>query len=169
VKLAPEGGSDPILVRLKCRLLEKRPVMPVKTGPLLCRIQPSILALSPDLSDCRNRGLHDIGLLHLHVSFTVKNDGTIEGAEVPQVYLGIDYAGESPLRLGGWSKIHLKPGASQQVDITVSPRTQSIWDTSATDWRYIPDAAAYVGSSKNQRYPLARSANRDALASRDGG
>jgi hypothetical protein len=27
------------------------------------------------------------------VSFTVKNDGTVEGAEVPQVYLGIDYAG----------------------------------------------------------------------------
>ncbi|HEY6769821.1 MAG TPA: fibronectin type III-like domain-contianing protein, partial [Candidatus Sulfotelmatobacter sp.] len=83
----------------------------------------------------------------LHVSFTVKNDGTVEGAEVPQIYLGIDYAGEPPLRLGGWSKIRLKPGESQQVDITVSPRTQSVWDTSATDWRYIPDAVAYVGSS----------------------
>ncbi|WP_254063652.1 glycoside hydrolase family 3 protein [Granulicella sp. S190] len=83
----------------------------------------------------------------LHVSFTVKNDGTVEGAEVPQVYLGIDYAGEPPLRLGGWSKVRLKPGESQQVDITVSPRTQSVWDTSASDWRYIPDAVAYVGSS----------------------
>ena len=45
------------------------------------------------------------------------------------------------------SKIRLKPGESQQVNITVSPRTQSVWDTSATDWRYIPDAVAYVGSS----------------------
>src|SRR5580698_8863779 len=61
-KVAPEGGGDPILVRLKCRLQEKRP--PVKTGLLLCSIQPSIQALSPDLSDCRSRGLCDIGLLH---------------------------------------------------------------------------------------------------------
>jgi len=41
----------------------------------------------------------------------------------------------------------LKPGESQQVDITVSPRTQSVWDVPATDWRYIPNAVVYVGSS----------------------
>jgi beta-glucosidase len=83
----------------------------------------------------------------LHVSFSVKNDGALAGGEVPQVYLGIDYPAEPPLRLGGWSKIHLKPGESQQVDITASSRTQSVWDTSVADWRYIPDAVAYVGSS----------------------
>jgi beta-glucosidase len=83
----------------------------------------------------------------LHLSFSVKNDGALAGAEVPQVYLGVDYAGEPPLRLGGWSKINLKPGELQQVNITVSPRTQSIWDTSANDWRVIPDTVVYVGSS----------------------
>jgi hypothetical protein len=45
-------------------LQEKRPATPVKTGLLLCSIQRSIQALSPDLSDCRNRGLRDIGLLN---------------------------------------------------------------------------------------------------------
>jgi beta-glucosidase len=83
----------------------------------------------------------------LHVSFFVKNDGALAGAEVPQIYLGVDYAGEPPRRLGGWSKIHLKPGEQQQVNITVSPRTQSIWDTSANDWRVIPHTVVYVGSS----------------------
>ena len=83
----------------------------------------------------------------LHVSFSVKNDGALAGAEVPQVYLGIDYPGEPPRRLGGWSKIQLKPGELQPVNITVSPRTQSIWDTSANDWRVIPDTIVYVGSS----------------------
>jgi beta-glucosidase len=83
----------------------------------------------------------------LHVSFSVKNDGALAGGEVPQVYLGIDYPAEPPLRLGGWSKIHLKPGEVQQVNITISPRTQSIWDTSANDWRFIPDSVVYVGSS----------------------
>lgn len=83
----------------------------------------------------------------LHVSFSVKNDGTVAGAEVPQVYLGIDYAGEPPLRLGGWDKLHLNPGEVQQARITLSPRTQSIWDTSVSDWRVIPDAVVYVGAS----------------------
>jgi beta-glucosidase len=83
----------------------------------------------------------------LDVSFSVKNDGSSTGAEVAQVYLGIDYAGEPPLRLAGWSKIRLKPGEAQQVNITVSLRTQSIWDTSADDWRVIRDAVVYVGSS----------------------
>jgi beta-glucosidase len=83
----------------------------------------------------------------LHVSFSVKNDGALAGAEVPQIYLGIDSAGEPPLRLGGWSKIRLKPGELQQVNISVSPRTQSIWDTSTNDWRVIPDTVVYVGSS----------------------
>ena len=83
----------------------------------------------------------------LHVSFSVKNDGAVRGAEVPQIYLGIDYAGEPPLRLGDWSKIQLNPGQSQKVNIVISPRTQSIWDTSANDWRVIPDAAVYVGVS----------------------
>ena len=83
----------------------------------------------------------------LHVSFSVKNDGAVRGAEVPQVYLGIDYAGEPPLRLGDWSKIQLNPGQAQKVNIAIQPRTQSIWDTAANDWRVIPDAVVYVGAS----------------------
>jgi beta-glucosidase len=83
----------------------------------------------------------------LHVSFSVKNDGAVAGAEVPQVYLGIDYAGEPPLRLCDWSKIQLNPGKAQKVNIVISPKTQSIWDTSANDWRVIPDAVVYVGAS----------------------
>lgn len=83
----------------------------------------------------------------LHVSFSIKNDGGVAGAEIPQVYLGIDFAGEPPLRLGGWSKVRLNPGEVQQLSITVSPRMQSIWDTSANDWRIIPDTIVYVGAS----------------------
>jgi beta-glucosidase len=83
----------------------------------------------------------------LHVSFSVKNDGTVAGAEVPQVYLGINYTGEPPLRLGGWDKIHLNAGEIRQVSIALSPRMQSIWDMSQNDWRVIPDAAVFVGAS----------------------
>jgi beta-glucosidase len=61
--------------------------------------------------------------------------------------MGIDYAGEPPLRLSGWSKISLNPGEAQKVNLVISPKTQSIWDTAAKDWRVIPNAVVYVGAS----------------------
>jgi beta-glucosidase len=35
----------------------------------------------------------------------------------------------------------------KQVNISLSPKAQSIWDTSANDWRVIPDSLVYVGAS----------------------
>ncbi|MFZ1135600.1 MAG: glycoside hydrolase family 3 C-terminal domain-containing protein [Candidatus Korobacteraceae bacterium] len=83
----------------------------------------------------------------LTVVFTVKNEGSLEGAEVPQVYLGINDKDEPPLRLVGFSKINVKPGESRQVRITISPRMQSIWSVDANDWKFIPDSRVYVGAS----------------------
>ena len=83
----------------------------------------------------------------LTVVFTVKNEGSLEGAEVPQVYLGINDKDEPPLRLVGFSKTNLKPGESKQVHITISPRMQSIWSVDANDWKFIPDSRVYVGAS----------------------
>ncbi len=83
----------------------------------------------------------------LTVVFTVKNEGSLEGAEVPQVYLGINDKDEPPLRLVGFSKINLNPGDSKQVRITISPRMQSIWSVDANDWKFIPDSRVYVGAS----------------------
>jgi beta-glucosidase len=81
------------------------------------------------------------------VAFTVKNDGSIAGAEVPQVYLGINDKDEPPMRLVGWSKIDLKPGESRQVSISISPRQQSIWSVDANGWKFIPGSRVYVGAS----------------------
>jgi beta-glucosidase len=81
------------------------------------------------------------------IAFTVKNDGRVTGAEVPQVYLGINDRNEPPMRLVGWNKIDLKPGESHQVTISVSPRQQSIWSVDANDWKFIPGSRVYVGAS----------------------
>jgi beta-glucosidase len=81
------------------------------------------------------------------VAFTVKNDGPVAGAEVPQVYLGISDESEPPLRLVGWSKIYLKPGESKPISIDISPRMQSVWSVDANDWRFIPGSHVYVGAS----------------------
>lgn len=83
----------------------------------------------------------------IDVSFTVRNDGRVAGAEVPQVYLGVPYSGEPPRRLVGWEKIGMSPGEARRVRMTVTPRMQSVWDTSRNGWRYVPGGTVYVGAS----------------------
>ncbi|SMF99292.1 beta-glucosidase family protein [Burkholderia singularis] len=83
----------------------------------------------------------------LDVSFNVRNDGGVAGAEVPQVYLGVPYKDEPPRRLVGWEKISLNPGQTQRVHIPVSARMQSVWDTSRNGWQFVPGATVYVGAS----------------------
>lgn len=81
------------------------------------------------------------------VAFMVKNDGAVAGAEVPQVYLGIQDKDEPPVRLVSWSKIDLKPGESRQVTMSVSPRQQSTWSVDVNNWKFIPGSRVYVGAS----------------------
>jgi beta-glucosidase len=81
------------------------------------------------------------------VSFTIKNDGAVTGAEVPQVYLGINDKDEPPMRLAGWEKISLKPGETQRVTVKVTSHLQSIWDIANNDWKWIPGSRVYVGAS----------------------
>ena len=83
----------------------------------------------------------------LSVAFTVRNDGRVAGAETPQVYLGVPYKDEPPKRLVGWEKIRLNPGEARRVRVTVSPRMQSVWDTSRNGWRVVPGGTVYVGAS----------------------
>ncbi|KAB0638724.1 glycosyl hydrolase [Burkholderia stagnalis] len=83
----------------------------------------------------------------LDVAFTVRNDGPVAGAEVPQVYLGVPYKDEPPRRLVGWDKIDLKPGEARRVHIGVPVRLQSVWDTSRNGWRYVPGGTVSVGAS----------------------
>jgi beta-glucosidase len=81
------------------------------------------------------------------VTFTLKNNGSVEGAEVPRVYLGINDKDEPPLRLVGWQKIGIKPGESRRVSIEVSQRMQLVWSVDANGWKYVPASQVLVGAS----------------------
>jgi beta-glucosidase len=89
------------------------------------------------------------------VSFNVKNTGTLAGAEVAQVYLGLPSGiGEPPLRLVGWSKVTLQPGAQQTVTVTVNAASSShplsYWNTSTNGWVVAPgDYTVFVGDSSD--------------------
>jgi beta-glucosidase len=54
-------------------------------------------------------------------TFTVTNTGKVAGADVPQVYL-TDAAGERRMRLLGFERVELAPGASKTVTVKADPR-----------------------------------------------
>ncbi len=88
------------------------------------------------------------------VSFNLQNTGSVAGAEVVQVYLGLPIGtGEPPRRLVGWQKILLQPGAQQAATITIdtndSSHPLSMWN--AVGGWMIPggDYTVYVGNSSD--------------------
>ena len=60
-------------------------------------------------------------------TFTVTNTGAVAGADVPQVYL-TDAAGERRLRLLGFARVELAPGAARIVTVTADPRLLARFD-----------------------------------------
>jgi beta-glucosidase len=72
-------------------------------------------------------GLKVTGGLAVKASFTVKNTGARDGADVGQVYL-VNAAGEATQRLVGFQKVALKPGTAAIVTVTVDPRLLAHWN-----------------------------------------
>ena len=66
--------------------------------------------------------------------FRVSNTGARDGAAVPQVYVA-GTGWEAPKRLGGWSKVQLKPGESREVAVTIDPRLLATWNEARREWR----------------------------------
>jgi beta-glucosidase len=99
------------------------------------------------------------GNLGFQVSFNVQNTGSVAGAEVAQVYLGLPAGiGEPPKRLVGWQKVLLEPGQQQSVTVNVSASSSahplSYWDVSSNAWLNAPgDYTVYVGNSSRSVAP----------------
>ena len=95
----------------------------------------------------------------LTATFTIKNTGSVYGAEVAQLYLGFPAnAGEPPKVLRGFRKVplccsaccgserrnhqqphavqvELSPGENRIVTISMSDKDLSIWNTSVSNWQ----------------------------------
>ncbi len=70
------------------------------------------------------------------VSAKVTNTGSVEGAEVVQLYLHDKEASvERPVReLKGFAKVNLAPGEQKTVTIELTKRDLSFWDVNTNDW-----------------------------------
>ena len=96
-------------------------------------------------SDLRVHEHHDHSAT---VSFTLRNDGPVAGAEVPQVYLaGLNDPVEPPKRLVGWDKVSLNAGEARRVRVEVPAEMRRVWDTKRNDWRLAMGGQFYVGAS----------------------
>ena len=67
-------------------------------------------------------------------AFTVTNTGDRQGADVPQVYLTSAPDG-ARMRLLGFERVDLSPGASTRVTVTADPRLLARYDSQAGQWR----------------------------------
>lgn len=79
-------------------------------------------------------GLRVTGGRQISASFTVRNTGERDGADVPQLYL-VSAAGRRLQRLAGFEKVMLKPGEARRVSVTVDPRILAEWESARNGWR----------------------------------
>ena len=74
----------------------------------------------------------------LSVSFTLKNTGSVASDEVPQVYLGKPQqpqSGDFALHtLAAFDRVHLAPGESRTITVSVPARRLQYWSESAGKW-----------------------------------
>lgn len=78
------------------------------------------------------------------ISFSVKNTGNRDGADVAQIYVGSPKNSKvsRPLKeLKGFEKVFLKAGETKKVSITLDKRAFSYFDVNAKNWR--ADAGDY--------------------------
>ena len=93
-----------------------------------------------------------------NVTFTVKNTGQRDGAEIAQVYAALPaIAGEPPKRLVGFSKIRLKPGESKDVMIPIHAKYLSIFDEGKNAWQLVPGLYTIMVGGSSKELPLTQS------------
>jgi beta-glucosidase len=95
------------------------------------------------------------------VEFDVKNTGPVASDEVPQVYFGRPehkFAGDFPEHaLVAFDRIHLEPGESKRVSITVPLRRLQFWSTVDSKWTTATGPRAVLVGSSSRNLDLASS------------
>lgn len=96
-------------------------------------------------------GAEDLWDVITTVTADVKNTGSVEGAEVAQLYVGIP---GGPIRqLRGFSKVNIRAGQTVTVRFDLTRRDLSTWDVIAQQWKLQSgDYNIYVGASSRLLY-----------------
>lgn len=92
----------------------------------------------------------------VQVSFDLTNTGSIEGAEVAELYISDPSAkvNRPERELKGFEKVHLAPGETKHVTVSLDARAFSYWDEAKHNWAIDPGKfVIHVGDS-SENTPL---------------
>jgi len=82
--------------------------------------------------------LSDLKVAERTVTATLVNTGSVDAAEVVQLYLTFPKSAEEPpSQLRGFKKVPLAAGKQQQVSFELTDRELSIWDADAHSWSLV--------------------------------
>jgi beta-glucosidase len=89
------------------------------------------------------------------VTFSVRNTGNREGAEIVQVYAGLPAAAkEPPKRLVAWDKVRLAPGEQKTVSLAIDPKFLSIFNEQKDDWELLAGEYTFFAGGSSRSTPL---------------
>ncbi len=90
------------------------------------------------------------------VSCNVKNTGSREGAEVVEVYVGDSHASvPRPVKeLKGFAKVHLRPGETKRVTVSLERRAFSFYDVEKNNWKAEPGKFSILVGSSSEKIEL---------------
>jgi beta-glucosidase len=132
--------------------MNKKPLFPFGFGMSYTTFSFSNLTISPDIAPADGP---------ITVGFDVTNTGTRAGATVAQLYVGDPSAKvKRPAKeLKGYQKVHIEPGVTQHVSLTLDKRSLAYWDVASNNWKVDPGQfTVFVGDS-SENTPLTRDFN----------
>jgi beta-glucosidase len=92
----------------------------------------------------------------ISVSFDIRNTGTREGDEVAQIYVGDSHASvpRPAKELKGFARVHLRPGETRHVAVSLDRRAFSFYDVKKADWSAEPGAFTILVGGSSVDTPL---------------
>jgi beta-glucosidase len=93
---------------------------------------------------------------HVKVSFTVKNLGDRQGAEIAEVYVGDAHSHvPRPVKeLKGFAKVELRPGEEKMVSVVLNRRSFAYYDTAGKGWKVEPGKFTVLVGSSSEKIEL---------------
>ncbi|KAK7058250.1 hypothetical protein VNI00_001881 [Paramarasmius palmivorus] len=87
----------------------------------------------------------------VQVTFTLQNEGPVDGTEIPQLYITLpESANSAPRNLKGFESVFLASGESQTVTIELSRFDFAVWSAGSQRWE-IPSGEATISIGASSR------------------